>query len=272
MTRTIITPPKRTGLPPFKELWLAREVFWRFGMRDVVLRYRQTVVGVAWVILQPLAAAGIFAIIFGQVAKLPSDGLPYFVFSFAGLLGWNLFSGVISRSSTSLVANQSLVSKIFFPRLLIPMSSVLSVLLDTAVALALLIVLLFVYHINPGWAILLLPVWTLFAVLFGLGIGIASAALMVKYRDVGYVLPWVMQILFYITPVAYSLEAVPPNLAWIFDANPLSWMMEAFRWSLLGLEQPPLWQLLGLAVASLAVLAAGLLVFQKLERGFADVI
>jgi lipopolysaccharide transport system permease protein len=270
--RLIITPPRRTPLPPFRDMWRAREVFWRFGMRDILLRYRQTVIGVAWVILQPLVAAGVFAIIFGQVAKLPSGGLPYFVFSFAGLLGWNLFNGVIARASTSLVANQSLVAKIFFPRLLIPASSVLSVLLDFAVALVLMVVLLFVYHINPGWAILLLPFWILFAILLGLGVGIAAAALMVKYRDVGYVLPWLLQILFYVTPVAYSVDAVPPQLAWVFEANPLTWLMEGFRWSLLGQAPPPLWQLAGLVVVSFAVLAGGLLVFQKLERGFADVI
>lgn len=272
MPRTVITPPKGIGLPSGREVWEAREVLWRFGTRDILLRYRQTVVGVAWVILQPLAAAGIFSIIFGQVADLPSSGVPYFVFSFAGLLGWNLLGGIIDRASASLVANQSLVSKVFFPRLLVPFATALSVLLDFAVAFALFIVLLFVFGVNPGWQVLLLPVWMLVAIAIAMGVGIAAAALMVKYRDVGYVLPWVMQILFFATPVAYSLEAVPADVMWLFSSNPLTWLMEAFRWSLLGLQAPPVWQVVGLVVAALLIFTGGLLVFQKFERGFADVI
>ncbi len=272
MPRTVITPPQGIGLPSGREVWEAREVLWRFGTRDILLRYRQTAVGVAWVILQPLAAAGIIAVVFGQVADLPSSGVPYFVFSFAGLLGWNLLSGIIDRASSSLVANQSLVSKVFFPRLLVPFSTALSVLLDFMVAFALFVVLLFVFGINPGWPILLLPVWMAVAIAIAMGIGIAAASLMVKYRDVGYVLPWVMQILFFATPVAYSLEAVPGDLMWLFAANPLTWLMEVFRWSLLGLQTPPLWQIGALVLAATVILGAGLLTFQRFERGFADVI
>lgn len=272
MPRTVITPPKGFGLPSWRELWEAREVFWRFGTRDIVLRYRQTVVGVAWVILQPLAAAGIFGILFGRVADFPSDGIPYFVFSFAGLLGWNLLSNIIARASASLVANQALVSKVFFPRLLVPLSTALSVLLDFAVAFALFVVLLFAFGVTPGWAILLLPVWILAAIAIAMGVGIAAASMMVKYRDVGYVLPWVVQTLFFATPVAYSLSAVPHDLAWLYAANPLTWLMEVFRWSLLGLDAPPLWQIGALGLTAIVVFFGGVLVFQKLERGFADVI
>lgn len=272
MPRIVITPPKGIGLPSGRDLWEAREVLWRFGTRDIVLRYRQTVVGVAWVILQPLAAAGIFAVIFGKVANFPSDGVPYFVFSFAGLLGWNLLSSIIDRSAASLVANQSLVSKVFFPRLLVPLSTALSALLDFAVAFALFIVLLFVFGVNPGWPFLLLPIWILTAIALAMGVGIAAASMMVKYRDVGYVLPWVMQILFFATPVAYSLSAVPKDLAWLFAANPLTWLMEVLRWSLLGLHAPPLWQIGALVLTAIVVFFGGVLIFQKLERGFADVI
>jgi lipopolysaccharide transport system permease protein len=272
MARTVITPPQGIGLPSGREVWEAREVLWRFGTRDILLRYRQTAVGVAWVILQPLAAAGIFAIIFGQVADLPSNGVPYFVFSFAGLLGWNLLGGIVDRASASLVANQSLVSKVFFPRLLVPFATALSVLLDFAVAFGLFVVLLFVFGINPGWPILLLPVWMAVGIAIAMGVGIAASSLMVKYRDVGYVLPWLMQILFFATPVAYSLEAVPPDLMWVFASNPLTWLMEAYRWSLLGLQAPPLWQIGALIVTAVLVFTGGLLVFQKFERGFADVI
>lgn len=270
--RTIITPPTGIGMPPLKELWAAREVFWRFGTRDIVLRYRQTVVGIAWVIIQPLVAAGLFSIVFGQVADLPSQGVPYLVFSFAGVLAWNLIDGVISRSSASLVANQALVSKVFFPRLLVPLSTVLSVMLDFAVAAMLLAVLLIVFGVAPGWGLLLLPVWVLAAVMIALGVGLAASAMMVKYRDVGYVLPWFTQVAFFATPVAYSLEAVPPNLEWLFQINPLTWLMECFRWSILDLYAPPVWQMVGIVGVGLVVLAGGTLVFQKMERGFADVI
>ncbi|MWB97271.1 ABC transporter permease [Agromyces seonyuensis] len=272
MARTIITPPKGLGLPSFREIWSAREVLWRFGTRDILLRYRQTVVGVAWVVIQPLVGAGIFSLVFGGVAGLPSGGVPYFLFSLAGLLSWNLFASVIDRSAPSLVSNQALVSKVYFPRLLVPASTVLSVLLDTAVGLGLFVVLLFVFGVNPGWPVLLFPVWALLALMAGLGLGMAASAIMVKYRDVGYVLPWVVQVLFYATPVAYALEGAPADLRWLFELNPLTWMMEAFRWSMLGLDAPPLWQMGGFALFAVLLLALGLTVFQRYERTFADVI
>jgi len=276
LPRTVITPPGRLNLPRWRELWEAREVLYRFGVRDIVLRYRQTVIGVAWVVLQPLASAGIFAVVFGQVAGLESGGVPYFAFSLAGMLAWNLFNGIVSRAAPSLVANQALVSKVFFPRMLVPLSSVLAVLLDFLVGFALFVVLLFVYGINPGWAILATPLWILAAIVLASGLGMAGAAITVKYRDVAYALPWVLQLALYATPVAYSLESVqqnvPSSLSWLFVVNPLTWLMEGFRWSLLGLAAPPWWQVVGLAVVSAGVFLAGTLVFQKLERGFADVI
>ncbi|GAA1988058.1 ABC transporter permease [Isoptericola halotolerans] len=275
MATVVITPPGRLGLPRWRELWAAREVMYRFGLRDVLLRYRQTAVGVAWVVIQPLLGAGIFALVFGAVAGLPTNGVPYFLFSFMGMLAWNLFSQTIARSSASLVANQALVAKVFFPRLLVPLSSSLGVLLDYAVALALGALLLVVYGVNPGWAVLLLPVWTLLLLLFALGIGIAASAVQVKYRDVGYVMPWLLQMGLYATPVAYSVEAtqdLPPAAQWLFQANPLTWFLEAYRWSLLGQQVPPTWQIVGMVVSSLLVLLGGILVFQRYERQFADVI
>lgn len=272
MSRIVITPPGRLSLPRWRELWEAREVMYRFGQRDVLLRYRQTVIGVAWVILQPLAAAGIFSIIFGSVAKLPSGGVPYFIFSYFGMLAWTLFSGVVGRSAPSLVANQALVSKVFFPRMLVPLSTTLAVLLDFLVGFGLGVVLLLAYGINPGWPILVLPFWIAVMLLLGLGIGLAASAIMVKYRDVAYVLPWLLQIGLYASPIAYSLEAVPSHLSWMFTANPLSWILEGFRWSTIGTPAPPLWQIVGGVVVAAAVFFAGLLVFQRHERQFADLI
>lgn len=269
---TVINPPGRLPLPAWREMWEAREVFTRFGIRDLKLRYRQTALGVIWVILQPLLSAGIFSVVFGEIANLGSDGVPYFVFSFAGMLAWTLFNGIVSRAAPSLVNNQALVSKVFFPRLLVPLSSVLSVLVDFLVASALMVVLLAVYGITPGVAVLTLPLWILAVVLLASGIGMACSALMVKFRDVAYVVPFAMQTLLYASPLAYSLSEVGSNVRWLFDINPLTWILEGFRWSLLDLAQPAAWQMAATAGVSVVVFVGGALIFSKMERGFADVI
>jgi len=259
-------------MPPWRELWEAREVAMRFGQRDIVLRYRQTFIGVAWVLIQPLASAGIFAIVFGAVAKLPTGGVPYFLFSFMSMLIWTLFSSTLSRASASLVANQALVSKVFFPRMLVPLSSAASTLLDFGVGFVLGIVLLFIYRVNPGWPVLLVPVWVLIFLATALGVGLAASAWTVKYRDVQYILPWVLQVALYATPVAYSTDAVPASLRPLFLANPLTWMLDGFRWSVLGTAMPPAWQLIGSVVVAVLAFFLGAMVFQRYERGFADLI
>lgn len=270
--RIVITPPGRLNLPPWREIWRAREVAVRLAQRDVIVRYRQTIFGVAWVILQPLAGAGIFTIVFGVIADLSTEGVPTFVFTLAGMLAWNLFNGALGRSSSSMVSNQSLVQKVFFPRLLVPISSLASIVLDFLVGFSLLVVLMIIFGIAPGWQILLLPVWIVLTLLLGVGFGLAAAAYLVKYRDVGYVLPWFMQVLMYASPLAYALSAVPQNLRWLFEINPVTWFLEAFRWSTLGTAMPPVWQLVAIAVAGPLVFFLGTLVFQKNEREFADYI
>jgi lipopolysaccharide transport system permease protein len=272
MRTVVIEPPRRLNLPRWTDLWHSREVVTRLAQRDIIVRYRQTIVGVAWVIIQPVMAAGVFTLVFGAVANLSSDGLPYFLFSLAGMLAWNLFNGALSRAGGSLVANQALVSKVFFPRILVPISTIASVLVDFVVGLALAIVLLFVYRVNPGWPILLLPVWAVLITMFGLGFGLAASALMVKYRDVSYVLPWILQILLYASPVAYALSAAPERLRWIFEINPITWYLQAFRWSLVGTEVPPMWQIIGLVAAAFIVMFGGVIYFQSNEREFADII
>lgn len=269
---TVITPSRRFALPPWGELWEAREVALRFGQRDIVLRYRQTLIGVAWVLLQPLLAAGILSIVFGSVAKLPSGGVPYFLFSYMSMLIWTVFSNVVGRAAPSLVANQALVSKVFFPRMMVPISTVMSVLIDFAVGLLLGVVLLLVYGVNPGWPALLAPFWLVTVVLSALGIGLAASAWMVKYRDVQYVLPWLLQVGLYATPVAYAATAVPSRFQALVLVNPLSWMVDGFRWSTLGTAAPPLWQALGSAAFGIACFSAGAVIFQRHERAFADLI
>ncbi|GAA4836816.1 ABC transporter permease [Luteimicrobium xylanilyticum] len=268
----MITPPRRFALPRWSELWEAREVAYRFAQRDILLRYRQTAIGIAWVILQPLASAGIFSIVFGQVANLGSDGIPYFVFSYMGMLAWNLFNNVLGRAAPSLVSNQTLVSKVFFPRMLVPLSSAASVLLDFFVGLVLGVILLVLYGINPGWAVVLLPIWIVLTLLLASGLGLVASALQVKYRDIGYMLPWITQILLYASPVAYAVSEVPAKLRPLFDANPLTWMLGLFRWSLLGAAAPPGWQVAGFAAVAVGLFYVGAIFFQSWERTFADVI
>ena len=271
-TRIVITPPSRFRLPAVKHMWDAREVFLRFGTRDITLRYRQTAMGVAWVVLQPLLTAGVFTLVFGKLAKLPTGGVPYFLFSFAGMLAWSAFSSTVARSAPSLVANAGLVSKVFFPRILVPLSAAYSVLVDYGVGFTILVLLLFVYKVHVTVAIVLTPVWLLLMILLAQGFGVVCAALMVRYRDVQYVVPFVLQTLLYASPVAYAMSAVPARYRLIYDLNPLSWALQEFRWSLLGQPMPPGWQLAGSLLVSLLVFFGGMLVFEQMERGFADVI
>jgi lipopolysaccharide transport system permease protein len=254
------------------EIWQYRDLLLTLAIRDVKLRYKQTALGVAWVILQPLLAAGIFSFVFGAVAKLPSDGLPYFVFSYAGLLGWNAFNSTLTKASACIVGNSQLVSKVYFPRLILPLSTVLSTLLDFVVGLALMVLLAILYHVAPGPGILLLPVWLALLIMLAVGIGTYSAALMVPYRDLQYVIPVLLQFLLYASPVAYSVAAVPERLRLVFLLNPLSALLEAFRWSLLGRGRLDGLAIAYAAAATIAIFAFAAFAFRKMERTFADVI
>ena len=212
----LIEPSRGWAALNVKELWQFRDLLTTLAARDVKLRYRQTALGAVWVILQPLLAAGIFAVVFGKVAKLPSDGVPYFLFAYAGLLGWNAFNSTLTKVSTCLIQNSALVSKVFFPRLVLPLSTVFSTLVDFGVALAMMAVLMVLYGVVPSLSLLLLPFWLLLTLLLAVGAGLYAAALMVSYRDVQYVLPVVTQFLLYASPVAYALSTVPASCACCF--------------------------------------------------------
>lgn len=256
-----------------RELWQFRDLLTTLAQRDVKLRYRQTSLGVIWVILQPLISAGIFSFVFGKVAKLPAPaGIPYLVFSYAGLLAWNAFSSTLGKTSGCLLSNSNLVSKVYFPRLALPLSTVFSTLIDFGVALVMMIVLMVFNHVVPTAAVLLLPVWLLLVILLAMGIGLYTSALMVSYRDVQFILPVVTQFLLYASPVAYSAALIPAKYKLIFMANPLTGLLEAFRWSMLG-TAPPNWNSVGYAAAvSVVVFMLGAFSFKKMERKFADVI
>lgn len=255
-----------------KQIWLYRDLLMTLAGRDVKLRYRQTALGVVWVILQPLMAAGIFSFVFGKVAKLPSDGVPYIVFSYAGLLAWNAFNSTLTKASGVLVANSGLISKVYFPRLVLPLSTVPSTLIDFGVALGMMAVLMVIYGITPGIGILLIPLWLALILMIAVGFGLFTSALMVSYRDVQYVLPVVTQMLLYASPIAYAVSAVPENLRAYYFLNPLSGLLEAFRWSMIGRGELNWGYVAYSAAFAILIFIGGAFSFKKMERRFADVI
>ena len=244
--------------------------------RDVKLRYKQTALGVIWVVLQPLMAAGVFSFVFGKLGNLPHGNTNSFIYSYVGLLGFNLFSGTLTKTSGCLVGNAQLISKIFFPRLVLPFSAVPSVLIDFSVALLMLGVLMIISHQPPTLGILLLPLPLAMLLMLSLGVGLITAALTVSYRDVQYILPVFTQILLYGSPVAYPLwyavSKIPEKLRPFYLLNPLAAPLEAFKASLLGTDWPSPGSLLYAAVASVAVILIGAYSFKKMERKFADII
>lgn len=267
-----IRPSRGWSAINVREIWQFRDLLLTLAGRDVKLRYKQTALGVVWVIFQPLAAAGIFALVFGRVAGLSSEGVSYFIFAYAGNLCWNAFSSTLTRASSCMVQNSGLVSKIYFPRMILPLSTLLSTLLDFVIALALLIVLLPIFGVPYQWNMLLLPVWLGLALMLSLGIGLFSAALMVSYRDIQHILPVFTNFLMFGSPVAYSVTEVPKDLMFLYMLNPLSGLLEAFRWSILGTGslQP---QYVGYAAAvSVFVFVLGAFSFRRMEKRFADVI
>jgi lipopolysaccharide transport system permease protein len=269
----VLRPRKRWMPPNPGELWEFRHLMIRFSSRDVTLRYRQTALGAIWVILQPLLGAGILSFVFGSVAGLPGPaGIPYFVFSLVGMVAWTTFSQVATRSSGSLVANASLVQKIFFPRLILPFSTVISTFVDVGVSLGLVAVVMAIQGVPPGAGVATFPIWLLLFVLLALGLGLTSGALVVRYRDVGYVLPLVVQLLLFLSPVAYQLTAVPSDTLWLYKLNPLAGLLEGWRWAILGTPAPSMGLVMYSVVVAVVVCFIGLVVFTRMERGFADVI
>ena len=270
--RTVVAPPGRLTLPRFGELIEHREVLFRFAQRDVTLRYRQTALGVLWVVLQPLLGAGVLSFVFGKVAKLPTGGIPPLLYTFAGLMAWNAFSAMANRGSTSLVSNAGLVAKVYFPRMLIPLSTAGSAVCDFAVSLGFLAILLGVYGISPGAAIVLTPVWLLLILCLAGGVALVASSLMVSYRDIGYIVPFLLQVLLFASPVAYSLNGIPARYHAFFQLNPLTWLLEDMRWSLVHQPRPSVLFLALSTVVPLVVLFVGCVVFERRERGFADFI
>jgi len=256
----------------FAELWQYRELLFFFAVRDIKVRYKQTLLGIAWAILQPVMTMVVFSIFFGNLAGVPSDGLPYPVFSFCGLLPWQLFAFALTQSSNSLVNNAHVLTKVYFPRLIIPFASMIAGLIDFAIAFVVLVGIMFYYDIIPGWALITLPFFVLLALAAALSIGLWLSALNVKYRDVRYTIPFLTQLWLFVTPVAYASSLVPSKWQAVYAINPMAGVVEGFRWALLGKAAPPGTMLIVSAAATAILLAGGLFYFARMEKTFPDII
>jgi lipopolysaccharide transport system permease protein len=273
-TTIYIKPSKGLAALNLRDLWLYRELVYFMIWREIKVRYKQTMLGAAWAIIQPVLTMIVFTFIFGRVAKLPTDGnIPYPIFSYTALLPWGLFSAALNQASRSLTSNQNMVSKIYFPRLVLPLASVLSGLVDFVIAFVILIGLLIYYRVMPSinvlWA---LPLFLLLTIITALGVALWLSAINVKYRDVNYALPFMTQFWQFITPIAYSSTLIPAKWQIIYMLNPMAGVVNGFRWALLGIGNGPdagLWISVGI---SLLVLISGLYYFRNMEKTFADTI
>jgi len=274
----LIEPSRGWTSLRLKEFWEYRELLYFLVWRDVKVRYKQTVLGAAWAILQPLMTMVVFTVFFGRMAKIGSDGLPYPIFSYVALLPWTFFAQGLSQSSDSLVGSANLIKKVYFPRLVIPASSVLSGVIDFAVAFVVLIGMMAYYGIWPTAAVVYLPFLLLLAFLTALGVGMWLSALNVEYRDVRYVVPFFVQLWLFVTPVIYPTSKVTAKLtelglpAWLYGLNPMAGVVEGFRWALLGTASRPGPVIVASAAVTAVLLVSGAFYFRKMERTFADVV
>jgi len=270
MHKTLIKPSSGRPSLDLGEVWAYRELLGMLAWKDVSVRYKQSVAGIGWAVFQPLMTMVIFTIIFGKFAKLPSDGLPYPVFAYCALLPWNYFSQSLTGSSDSIVGSSYLITKVYFPRLVLPLGKVTSGLIDFGVAFVILLGMMAWYGIAPTFGILLLPVFMLVAMLTALGVGLWFTALNVKYRDVRFIVPYIAQFWLFASPVAYSTSLVPEKWRWLYGLNPMAGVIEGFRWALLGKAAPDFGMILASSGAVCLVLVTGLYYFRKMEETFAD--
>jgi lipopolysaccharide transport system permease protein len=270
----LIIEAGRTERNYWRDLWLYRELFYILAWRDILVRYKQTVLGIAWAILRPLLTMVVFTLIFGKLAKLPSEGAaPYAIMVYAAMLPWQFFASSLTGSSNSLLSNANLVTKVYFPRLIIPASTVVTSLVDFFISAAILIVLMIYYQYMPNLYILLLPVFLLIAFLASFGVGLFLTAMNVKYRDFRIIVPFIVQFGLYISPVGFSSSIVPDKYRLLYSLNPMVGVIDGFRWAILGGDSriylPGFLLSLGITIAFVFI---GVLFFRKMERSFADII
>jgi lipopolysaccharide transport system permease protein len=270
---TVVIQPARNFFDlELTSLFRAWELVYFLAWRDVKVRYKQTAIGVGWAVLQPLVTMAIFTLLFSRIAGLRSDGVPYPLFAFAALLPWTYFSQAIGRSGTSLVNNASLVTKVYFPRLAIPISAVFSPLIDFAVTFGLLLLMMAYYGVVPGVNVLALPLFLVMCIATALAVSLWLSALCVKYRDVGVVIPFLVQVWLYASPVAYSVSEIPARWRLLYSLNPMAGVVEGFRWSLLNTASPDFSVMAISATVVAVLLAGGAVYFKQVEQTFADVV
>jgi len=267
---TRIAPPRGLFHLRLAELWAYRELLYFFVWRDVKIRYKQTAIGVLWVVLQPLLTMLVFTLFFGRLAKLPSEGLPYPVFYFAALVPWMYFNYALQQATNVVVENQRMITKVYFPRLVLPFSSVLSGLVDFAIGFVVLIGVTLFYGMKPGASAAFLPLFLLLAILTALGVGLWLSALNALYRDVRYVMPFLLQFWMFASPVAYPSSLVPQRWRWLYGLNPMAGVIDGFRWALTGHGHAPAATLFVSSAAVLVILFGGLVFFQRMEGTVAD--
>ncbi len=268
----VIEPTRGWAAIDFRELWTYRDLLMILAARDVKLRYKQTALGVAWVVIQPLIAALIFTVMFGRFAKLPSNGQPYIVFVFAAVALWNYFAAVLQRAGNSLITDSRLITKVYFPRLAIPLGSTFSALIDLAVALAVLAVLMGIYGISPTWRILTLPLWIVLAAAIATGVSLWLSALNVRYRDFVHAMPFLLQVWMLASPVAYGAAIVPERWRLLYGLNPAVAFLEGARWAVLGASSITPGIVLVAVAFAIVVFVGGAFFFRRVERSFADTV
>jgi lipopolysaccharide transport system permease protein len=270
--QVVVIEAGKAGRQYWRDLWRYRELFYFLALRDIAVRYKQTVLGVAWSLVRPLATMIVFTLVFGTVAKLPSHGAPYAVFVFAALLPWQFFSSALQESSNSLINNSNMISKVYFPRLVVPVSAVIVSLVDFVIAFAVLLVFLWWYRVVPDWRILTLPGFVLLVFAITVGAGLWFSALNVEYRDFRYIVPFVVQLGIFVSPVGFSSAIVPQQWELIYALNPMVGVIDGFRWAIIP-GQPLSWLAVMFSVVlAVALFTSGIWYFRKMERHFADVI
>jgi lipopolysaccharide transport system permease protein len=265
-----IYPPNGWRFLDVRELWNYRELVYFLAWREIKVRYKQTAIGVAWAVLQPLAMMVIFTVFFGRLAKIPSEGIPYPLFAYAALLPWQLFSRTITESTNSLVADQRLITRVYFPRIIVPISTTIAAVVDFVIAAGLLLVLMLIYGVVPGAAVVWLPAFVLLMIVTALGVGFWLSALNVEYRDVAYTIPFLNQFWFFLTPVVYPSSLVPERWQVLYGLNPMVGVVEGFRWALLGVGKGPSPMLAVSILIALVLFISGIIWFQRREQSFVD--
>lgn len=271
----LLRPAKGWQAIDFKELWHYRELLWILGLRDIRVRYKQTALGAGWAILQPVASMIVFTIFFGRLAGLGlriEGGIPYEIYTFTALLPWQLFANCVTRAGNSVVNSQGLISKVYLPRLIVPVATMASSVVDFLVASAVLVAMMFWYGVVPGPAVLLLPVFVLLALTAAIATSLWLAALDVEYRDVRFVIPFLVQLWMFLSPVVYPSSLVPARWRWLYGLNPMAGVIDGFRWAVLSAADPPGPALAVSVVATTVLLVGGLYYFRRMERTFADLI